>query len=151
MKTPDEMTGEIKTRGDFRALSERALQDSGHGSESRQEIPTDHPVWEVWDAIKQTWPTGTARWADEPLPAWVYALEEFTPNQIAAGVRRMVKQGGTFAPSAPEFVKYVRDEKTFEEAQQARQASQPDNLLTYSPPKEERLAGIRKLREEHGL
>lgn len=66
-------------------------------------MPPDHPVWELWDAIRSAWPGPTTHWPDEPQPAWVYAIDDLAPQQIERGVQRMVREGGEFPPSAPLF------------------------------------------------
>jgi hypothetical protein len=150
MKTPDKTFDQVKTRGDFRALSERA-QSATH-DDSKNRISTDHPIWEVWDAIRSAWPGPTANWPDEPQPAWVFAIKDLGPEQLQAGVERMVTEGTEFPPSAPVFRSLCLTAANWEHR---RQSAPPGTALPRplaNPLRGEMaLQRIAQLRSEHGL
>ena len=129
MKTTQDMINQLSTPS---AAGEYVQHVSGNGSGSYNghEIPADHAVWDLWDALRGAWPGFTAKWQDEPPAAWVYAVDDLNPGQVAGGVRRMVREGGEFPPSAPKFRELALGATDAVAAQQQRQAEQdPAKLL----------------------
>lgn len=109
MQAPKDILN-IQTRGDFRALSERASQGSSNGSGSLIdcEVPSDHPMWDAWGDIKSTWPGPCANWEVQPPLAWIHAVDGLTREQIGNGVRNLIhfeneKGDKSFPPSAGQF------------------------------------------------
>lgn len=93
----------LKRSGSYQGLRERASQENSSDNVNRGTIPADHPVWDVWNSIRSTYPGGTTNWEDMPPVEWAYALEGLSQEQIAKGLKRMVHEGSKFPPSAPEF------------------------------------------------
>lgn len=107
MTTPKDVLDPIKTRGDFRRLNERAQQ--GIDSANANEISSDNPIWDIWDAIRQAFPGPTANWSDEPEPAWAYAVRDLTTDQVRCAIERMMNSGREFPPTAPQFRQWALD------------------------------------------
>lgn len=152
MRNPDQVLGEIQTRGDFRGLSERAspASSSENASDDALEVPGDHPIWEVWDAIRSAWPGPTANWPDAPPMAWLYAIDGLSADAISEGVRTMVRTGGEFPPSAPTF-RAICDDADSWEHERIRQADRRGRAMLELPPPPRdpavNASGIAKLRE----
>jgi hypothetical protein len=149
MQTPKTLLTGLKTRGDFRALSERASQERKPTSVS--DLP-DHPIWEVWNQIKSAYPGPCANWEDEPPMIWAYAIEGLRPEQVAQGIRNLVSREGDFPPSAGQFRDLCLMDMDWEHKQlKYIEPTGIDDLTA----KEKRTAfgvdAIRKLREECGL
>ena len=100
----DKLDNLMTQAGSYQGLRKRAEQEKPRDNESLQEeIPSDHPIWDVWSSIKRTYPGGTINWDEAPSPEWAYALDGLTADQIATGLKTMVQEGGSFPPSAPSF------------------------------------------------
>ena len=87
----------IKTRGNFRELNERASQ----GRLSAP--PSNHPIWDVWNQIKSAYPGPTTNWEDIPPQIWTFAVQELTPAQLTRGIETMARSDDPFPPSAGVF------------------------------------------------
>ncbi|MEO1082415.1 MAG: hypothetical protein AAFY29_22865 [Pseudomonadota bacterium] len=148
MRNPDQVLGQIRTRGDFRALSE--LEHSDRSDAERARVPHDHLAWEVWDAIRSAWPGQTINWPDEPQMAWAYAVDGISAEIVGEGIRTMVRSGDTFPPSAPEFRRLCLQIDTWEHEriQHADRLAQ-ERLALPPPPRDPQViaSGIASLRE----
>jgi len=151
--TPADLLSPVQTRGDFRALSERASRDKPSESENARQVPADHPVWDLWEVIRGAFPGPAVNWPDAPELAWVYAIDDLTPQQIETGVRRMVREGGEFPPSAPTFRAFCLVHWEHRRQELAAE-NRPPLELEHAPSRESRrrlaLREIRKIREACG-
>lgn len=142
MKAPKDLLTNIKTRGDFRALSERASQESRRDSES---LPSNHPVWDVWNQIKSAYPGPTANWDAEPPMIWAYAIDGLKPEQIAQGIRNLVYRDSEFPPSAGQFREMCQMDMDWEHKR--LKYYQPDTLLERKRTPEEDAIGRENIRK----
>ena len=86
-------------------------------------VPSDHPVWDVWQSIKQAYPGSTMNWDEEPSVEWAYAIDGLSQEKIAIGLKAMIQEGGEFPPSAPIF-RALCGAYNWELARSARPASE---------------------------
>lgn len=105
MDTPKSVIGQTQTRGEFRALSERAELGSRRALES---LPADSPLWDAWEQIKAFYPGSTAGWDAEPPLMWAHVLSDLTFEQIGQGVKNLIhhadaKGRNDFPPNAGQF------------------------------------------------
>ena len=96
----------IRTRGAFRALSERAAQ--GEQRMNASSLPPDSPVWDAWEAIKGAYPLSTTNWDEEPPLIWFATLGDLSADQILNGLRNLghhrdAKGGTDFPPNVIQF------------------------------------------------
>ena len=92
--------GEIKTRGDFRRVIERASSESREDASS---LSADNPIWDVWTMMRDMY---GAQWThgDEPNMGWIYALQDISPIQLRHGVDNLCKRDDNhWPPNAAEF------------------------------------------------
>lgn len=106
----------------------------------------------MWSQIKSAFPGPTANWEAAPPMIWAYAIDGLSPEQIANGVRNLVRDSREFPPNAGQFRDLCLTDFDWEHKQ-----------IKYFPPtgiedltaKEKRhaegLEAIRKLRAEVGL
>lgn len=107
-KGPQTAGALMKAAGSYRGLRERAEQGRTLGEVNRASLPSDHPMWDAWEAIKSMWPGPCTHWEDQPPSAWVFAVDDLTYEQIGNGCRNLIhfedaKGGKEFPPSAPQF------------------------------------------------
>lgn len=146
---------QIQTRGEFRALSERAERENRHGLES---IPADSPLWDAWEQIKAFYPGSTAGWDAEPPLMWAHVLSDLTFEQIGQGVKNLIHHHDSrgrndFPPNAGQFRDLCLT--NFDWERQCHKVFETENLLEDKTAHERRcsegLERIRKIREEAGL
>lgn len=140
-------------------------QDSAQASERQQreklrenanlrergEIPTDHPIWDVWQAIKGFYPGVTVNWDAEPPLSWYATVGDLTAEQLGNGVRNLVHfhddDGRVgFPPNAGQFRNLCLNSFDWEHRRQSKPAAEvllekpvdrgEGNLLP--PPKDKR-------------
>jgi hypothetical protein len=100
----EKLNNVMSQAGSYQGLRKRAEQEKPRGSASlNEEVPSDHPVWDVWASVKRAYPGGTINWDADPSPEWAYALDGLSRDQIATGLKTMIQEGGSFPPSAPSF------------------------------------------------
>ena len=107
METPKDTLTNIRTRGDFRALSERASQGRPRESAS-EKLPSDSPIWDAWENLKAAYPASTANWEAAPPDVWAAMLGDLTGEQLLNGLRNLVHHQDSrgrndFPPNAPQF------------------------------------------------
>lgn len=113
----DQVKNHLTKAGSYRGLKERAGREISSEEQNRRGvISSDHPIWDVWQQIKDCYPGPTANWDDEPPAAWAFALDGVSKDAIAAGIKFMVHCGSNFPPSAPEFRKMCGSNTDWEHA-----------------------------------
>lgn len=157
MKTPNQLVGLIQTRGEFRELSARAEHGRLDAAKSKA-LPTDSPLWDVWESIKAFYPGSTAGWDSEPPLMWAHVLSDLNYEQLAAGVKNLIhhrdgRGGNDFPPNAGQFRDLCLTNFDWESAAHRRPV-EPVALEDLTAKEQRRQQGIdqiKKLREEMGL
>lgn len=150
MQTPSNLLGSVRTRGDFRELSERAAHERKPMNVS--DLPPEHPVWDVWTQVKSAYPGPTANWDAEPPMIWAFAIDRLKPEQIANGVRNLVRREGDFPPSAGQFRDLCLMDMDWEHKRiKYIEPIGIEDQTTKERRKAEGAEAIRKLRGEIGL
>lgn len=137
MKKPTDVLSPLETRGDFKSLArqseaETLERSSANVSYKDGEIPSDSPVWDVWEAVRGFWPGVTVNWDSTPPIAWVAELAGLTPDQLAHGCRNLcnhVNDNGdnSHPPSAGQFKNLCLNNLDWEHAASRRTAQEAMN------------------------
>jgi hypothetical protein len=152
------LLGPIRTRGEFRALNERAEQ--GRSRMSVSELSPESPIWDAWESLKAAYPGSTAGWDSEPPTVWCALLGDLTGEQLLNGLRNLVRhvdsrgQTSAFPPSAPQFRDLCLTNYAWETAAQRNDftgCAQIEDLTGREKRIAERKAQLKQLREQSGL
>ena len=149
-QTPGTLLTGLRTRGDFRALSEHASQGSRLLPDS---VTPEHPIWDVWNQIKSAYPGPCANWEVEPPMIWAYAIEGLKPEQLINGVKNLTRRDSAFPPSAGEF----RDMclTNYEWETRCHKILRTDNMIEDTTKKEQdrlwRIEQMKQLRAEQNI
>lgn len=156
IKTPQSLLGSVSTRGEFRALSERAEQGRLRGSES---LPDSSPIWDAWENLKAAYPTSTVNWDAEPPPIWCATLGDLSGEQLLNGLRNLrhhhdSRGGNDFPPNVAQFRDLCLTNFEWEtraHRQDFTGRAQIEDLTGKERRIAERKAQMAKLRQEVGL
>mgnify|MGYP003649881276 FL=1 len=103
-KTIGDRLDELSTRGDFRQLSEAAMQDELQRSESSR-ISTNHPIWELRSVLIEYYGSAfVSQYGEEPNHTWVHMLKDLTQEGYQRGAEALRDRGGAFPPNPGEFL-----------------------------------------------
>lgn len=148
MQKPTDILNPIKTRGDFRQLSERSKQEQPLLSE----LPPDHPIWDLWLIMMGKY---GAQWThgDEPNMGWIHALRDMHQEELMKGVNNLVhREDNHWPPNAEEFADLCRTSFTWEtQAHRVVEHAQLEDLTAKEKRQAAGIEAIRKLREETGI
>lgn len=131
METTQNLLSPIKTRGDFRRLSEHRQPDRQHTTE----LPSEHPIWDVWLILISKY---GAQWThgDAPGIGWIHSLRDMTADQLRQGIDNLVhREDNHWPPNAEEFADLCRTSFTWET--KCHKVFTPENKLEDHAAKEE--------------
>lgn len=108
-------------------------------------IPAGHPIWDVWQAIRNFYPGVTANWDNEPSPIWYAVLADLSAEQLGKGVQNLVnftddRGSNSFPPNAGQFRDLCLCNYGWEHARQSRTASEVLLDKPYDVNQERRLS-----------
>lgn len=138
----------MKTRGDFRQLSESSRQDG------EVSVDPNHPLWELWDRMTEFYGAAfLSQYGETPNLTWVEMLKDLTPEQYAVGFNSLKNRDSSFPPNPGEFRSLCEVDSSWE--RQCHRVVDQSSMIEDQTAKERRaeegLANIKKLREEVGL
>ena len=100
-------------------------------------LPASHPMWTLWLRLSEMYPN---QWASsqgsEPCTTWIKGLEDVSNDQLANGLRALVKSGEQWPPSLPVFRQLCLNEDPGQWERQAHKLYEPDRLLEDKTAKE---------------
>jgi len=110
METPDSLMAPVKTRGDFRRMSESAQQDVRRQSDT-PDLPDGHPLWELWQTFSEFYgPTFVSQHGDCPTWTWYGSLRDLSVSDYGEGIAALKKRNSPFPPNPGEFYALCRPE-----------------------------------------
>ncbi len=117
MKTPKDKLTNLATRGDARRLLNESQQQESERAEFKAEnIPTEHPIWDLWQYLSGYYGAAfTSQYGDDPDPVWLYELRDLTPADYRVGIERLKFHESSFAPNPGEFIGLVHGGATAQE------------------------------------
>lgn len=148
MKTPADILGNVKTRGDLRRVSASSLPTNKPLTES---VPADHPIWQLWRFMSEFYGAAFAsQYGDTPNASWVHALRELEPRDYRRGIDLLTHRDNSFPPNPGEFVAMIGNDTSWE--RQHHKIIDTTHLIEDTTAKEKRCAdgldAIRALREQ---
>ena len=145
MKSPKEML-DLKTRGDFRQLSRSASEGVRRESDT-PELADGHPLWELWDTLTEFYGSAfVSQYGDQPSWTWLDALSDLSTADYGVGISKLKTRDSSFPPNPAEFHSLARDNW-----EHRRQQSEVPRIGMVPLPREQGLAMLAKIREEHGV
>lgn len=117
-------------------------------------LPPNHPIWDVWNQIKSAFPGPTANWEDEPPTIWAFAIDGLSPEQLANGVMSLTRENREFPPNAGQFRDMCMTNHDWEHAATRQDFTghvQIEDLTTKESKLDERKAMLAKLRKDTGI
>lgn len=121
------------------------LQPSECGDGGTNSLDPGHPLYLLWITMAEAYPGLWVRDHGEfPNETWQRALADVTPTQIGKGIDAVIKRGGKYPPSLPEFCALCT-----EQTHPAYREKLPPKLYNPLPPAEA-VKRARKIREELG-
>ena len=109
MKNPKDILNPIKTRGDFRQLSESAQ------SERKPDFDSQGPIWELWSILTEYYGSAfVSQYGEEPNATWAYTLRDLTPDDYRRGIELLRERESAFPPNPGEFVQMVGNDNAWE-------------------------------------
>ena len=144
MQTPDKLLNNLKTRGDFRAMSESVQLRS---EEIQNSVNRLAPLWE---AMAGCWSSFVALYGDEPNASWIYELKAYNQEQLMQGYKRAMQAGTEFPPNLSIFISHCRNDTDWE-AKRLHKLYAPETLIEDGSKALAAQAGIANLRNIMGI
>jgi hypothetical protein len=110
METPDSLMAPVKTRGDFRRMSESARHDVRRDSDT-PDLPDGHALWELWETLGEFYGSAFySQYGDRPTWAWYGSLRDLSTADYGVGIESLKKRNSPFPPNPGEFFALCRPE-----------------------------------------
>jgi len=144
MKTPESVMAPVKTRGEFRRLSESSSADAQRASEY-PELPEGHPLWELWDLLTEFYGSSfMSQYGEQPTWAWFGALQELSAADYGVGFQTLKNRDNPFPPNPGEFFALCRPE--LPEQRRNREGALRRRIPVIPLPREQALSEIAKIK-----
>lgn len=110
MKNPAEVFDPVKTRGDFRRMSESSSEGAKRHSDY-PDLPDGHVLWELWDVLTEFYGAAFhSQYGEQPTWAWYGTLRDLSTADYGEGIAALKKRNSPFPPNPGEFYALCRPE-----------------------------------------
>lgn len=119
MENTKELLQVIKTRGDFRRLTECGQEElnARHNAVER--------LWPVWEALSEAYGNAfTNQFGDEPSDVWAGGLAEYSLDRIRDAIAWIIKSGDRYAPNLATVISNIESGDSWEHKKQSRPANE---------------------------
>jgi len=104
MQKIQQTTGNLKTRGDLRRLSESGQQQSATLGKCKASL------FPLWDALSQSYGAAFVnQFGDEPNDAWANGLAHYSDAEIFRGFEQAINSGSDYAPNLSTIVRCIAE------------------------------------------
>jgi len=107
MKTPKDVLNKVKTRGDFRRVSESGKRQNANTAKEVSKI------WKMWGALAEAYGNAFVnQFGEEPSATWLNGLNGYTEEELKRGFDAALDSGSDFAPNLGTIRRLIGETQT---------------------------------------
>ncbi len=133
-------------------LRHRSAPTRAENSFDAKNLPSDHPMWELWERMGEMF---GHQWASQqgecPNDTWLRGCADLSVEQLGQGIKALLDRGVDWPPSLPAFRALCRQNWESRIHQPFVPATALEDLSTKERKLAMRKAGLAQLRKDTGF